>query len=108
MAVVTISQDAEVVHLAWVEGDPLALAFTVEGVDWSGDYTAQVRATTSSDLLLELTVTATYNAPDTDFMMTAPAASNTVPGGQHPWDLQETDGVTRLSGVAKVRPQVTQ
>ncbi len=40
---VTISQDADIVDLVWVEGDPISLAFTVADVDWSGNYTAQVR-----------------------------------------------------------------
>ena len=59
---VTISQDAEVVSLVWVEGDPISLAFTVADVNWSGTYTAQVRATPASAVLLTLTVTATTNA----------------------------------------------
>ena len=108
MAAATISQDAEVVDLAWVQGDPLSLAFTVPGVDWSGTYTAHVRATPGAvDLLLGLTVTATFNTPDTDFTMTATAAANTVPAGSFSWDLQQTGGVTRISGAVKVRGQVT-
>jgi hypothetical protein len=105
---VTISQDAEVVDLAWVEGDPLSLAFTVAAVDWSGTYTAKVKQYASDTAaLLTLTVTATYSAPDTAFTMTATAAANTVPAGGFVWDLQQTGGVTRLRGKVRVEAQVT-
>lgn len=104
---VTLSQDAEALDLAWVEGDPLSLAFSVADVNWSGTYTAQVRSSPSGSLLLTLTVTATFDTPDTDFTLTATAAANTVPAGSWWWDLQQVGGVTRLSGVVKVRAQVT-
>ena len=54
---VTISQDAEPVNLVWVAGDPISLAFTVAAVDWSGTYTAQVRAQPSSTSAVLLTLT---------------------------------------------------
>jgi hypothetical protein len=55
-----------------------------------------------------LTVTATYNAPDTDFTFTATnTLSAAVPAGRYVWDLQQTGGVTRLGGIVTVRPQVT-
>lgn len=105
---VTLSQDAQALDLAWVEGDPISLAFSVADVDWSGTYTAQVRRSAASDeVLLALTVTATFNTPDTDFTITASAAANTVPAGTLAWDMQQTGGVTRLSGAVRVRPQVT-
>lgn len=107
MAVTVVSQDATELDLAWVEGDPLSLAFTVTDVDWSGTYTAQVRATPASAVLLALTVTATYSAPDTAFTLTATAVANTVPAGRFVWDLQQTGGVTRLAGEVRVRAEVT-
>lgn len=107
---VTISQDAEPVNLVWVAGDPISLAFTVAAVDWSGAYTAQVRAQPSSTsaVLLTLTVVATFTTPDTAFTMTATAAANTVADGRYVWDLQQTGGVTRLRGGVTVVAQVTQ
>lgn len=107
---VTISQDADIVDLVWVEGDPISLAFTVADVNWSGSYTAQVRASTDPDatLLLSLTVTATYSAPDTAFTLAAnAAASAAVTAGRYVWDMQQVNGVTRLRGVVRVEPQVT-
>lgn len=107
---VTISQDAEVVDLEWVEGDPISLAFTVAAVNWSGTYQAQVRAQPAEDspVLLTLTVTATFDTPDTDFTLTATAvASAAVGAGGYHWDLQQVGGVTRLRGAVRVRPQVT-
>lgn len=108
---VTVSQAAEPVDLEWVEGDPISLAFTVTGLDWSGTYTAQVRAAAGSayPVLLSLTVAASYSAPDTSFTLSATAlASAGVPAGRYVWDLQQTSGVTRLGGVVHVRGQVTQ
>ena len=103
-----ISQDAAVLGLEWVEGDPLSLAFSVEDVDWSGSYTAQVRGRASDDaVLLTLTVVATYSAPNTGFVLSATAVANTVTPGTHVWDLQLTGGVTRLRGSVVVRAQVT-
>lgn len=107
---VTISQDADIVDLVWVEGDPISLAFTVADVDWSGSYTAQVRASTDADapLLFSLTVTATYSAPDTAFTLTATAAAAAAcTAGRYVWDMQQVNGVTRLRGVVRVEPQVT-
>lgn len=107
MATIVISQDAELVSLEWVEGDPISLAFTVADVDWSGTYTAQVRATPKGAVRLTLTVAATFNTPDTDFTLTASANANTVPAGRYVWDLQQTGGVTRLRGSVDVKAQVT-
>ena len=108
---VTVSQAEEGVNLVWVEGDPISLAFSVADVDWSGTYTAQVRAGygTTYPSLLALTVTATFDTPDTDFTLTATGTlSAAVPAGRYVWDLQQTGGVTRLGGVVTVRGQVTQ
>lgn len=107
---VTISQDADIVDLVWVEGDPISLAFTVADVDWSGSYSAQVRASTDADapLLFSLTVAATYSAPDTAFTLTATAAAAAAcTAGRYVWDMQQVNGVTRLRGVVRVEPQVT-
>ena len=106
----TLSQDAESLNLEWVEGDPISLAFTVQAVNWSGTYQAQVRQQprADSDVLISLTVSATYDAPDTDFTLTATAvASAGVPAGEYVWDLQQVGGVTRLRGKVRVTPQVT-
>jgi hypothetical protein len=104
----TLSQDAEVLNLEWVEGDPISLAFTVAAVNWSGTYQAQVRAQPNADtVLLTLTVTAVFNSPDTAFTLTATAGANTVPPGEYVWDLQQVAGVTRLRGKVRVTAQVT-
>lgn len=104
---VTISQDVTALDLAWREGDPLSLAWTVAAVDWSGTYTAHVKLSPGSTLLLALTITATFNTPDTDFTATATAAANTVPYGSYVWDLKQTGGVTRLGGGVRISARVT-
>jgi hypothetical protein len=107
---VTVSQDAEKLDLVWVASDPVSLAFTVEDVDWSGTYTAQIRAERSatSTLIGTLTVTATFNTPDTDFTMTMTAVNSAlIAAGTYYWDLQQTSGVTRLAGKVSVQPHVT-
>jgi hypothetical protein len=92
---VTVSQDAEKLDLVWVASDPVSLAFTVEDVDWSGTYTAQIRAERSatSTLIGTLTVTQVNSA--------------LIAAGTYYWDLQQTSGVTRLAGKVSVQPHVT-
>lgn len=108
--VATISQDAGVVHIEWIRGDPISLAFTVENVNWSGAYTAQVRRSQdpTSDLLGTLTVVATFSSPNTGFVLSMSAANSLlIPAGVWAWDLQATGSVTRLRGRAIVVEQVT-
>lgn len=110
MTTVTVSQDAEALNLVWVEADPVSLAFTVEAVNWAGTYTAQIRnaQSTSGTLVGTLTVTATFDTPDTDFtLVMSQANSALIPAGTYWWDLQQTSGVTRLKGTVSVLPQVT-
>ena len=105
-----ISQDASELGLEWIQGDPIALAFTVQNVDWSGPYTAQIRRRPlmTSELMGTLIVSATLNAGSTDFTLTmTDVASSQIPVGTYHWDLQQTGGVTRLKGTVQVLGQVT-
>lgn len=102
-----LSQETQRLDLKWVAFDPVDLEFWVADVDWHGVYTAQVRAEPHrhAKLLAELTVTATYTAPDTHFSLTL-ADSSKVPSGGY-WDLQEEGGPTRLAGRVIVTADVT-
>lgn len=106
-----LSQDASELDLEWIQADPVSLAFTVQGVDWSGVYTAQIRRKAlgaDSPLLGTLTVVSALNGTDTDFTLSmSQANSASIPVGLWAWDLQQTGGVTRLKGSVKVLNQVT-
>lgn len=97
--------------LTWTEADPVSLAFRVD-VDWSGDYTCQVRKTRkpTAQLVCTLVVTATYDIPSaltTFTLQMTEADSALVPKGKYYCDIQEVDGVTRVWAVVNVGPQVT-
>lgn len=105
-----LSQDAQPVDIAWVEGDYVSLAFSVSGVDWSGAYVSQVRSdrSSTSTLMGTLTVTATYDGTNTNFTLTMSAVNSAlIPSGNYFWDLQQVGGVTRLRGAVKVLGQVS-
>jgi hypothetical protein len=117
---VLITQAADrTIDLEWTEGDPITLTFeayeldddgvTEVALDWSGNYTCQVRPDPASSVVsITLTVAATFNTPVTLFELTASAANSAlVPAGEYVWDCQETGGVTRFGGRAIVQPQVT-
>lgn len=109
-AMATLSQDAAVLNLEWISGDPISLAITVQAANWSGTYRAQIRAqaAATATLLGELTVVATFSAPDTAITMTMTAVlSALIPPGAYYWDLQQTGGPTRLRGTVSVRGEVT-
>lgn len=103
----TLDVTAEQLDLKWTAFDPVALVFYVTETDWSGDYKAEVRAQPHrhAPLLDELTVVATYEAPDTRFELTL-ADSSKIPSGGY-WDLQEVGGPTRLTGRVIVVADVT-
>lgn len=106
----TISQASDSANLEWVEHDPVSLAFVVAGVDWSGTYGADVRRKRreTSERICTLIVGATYDGTDTSFTMTLSRAdSASVHAGSYFWDLQQTNGVTRLRGAVTVLPGVT-
>jgi hypothetical protein len=102
-----LTQESARLDLQWVAFDPVDLEFWVKDCDWSGTYKAQVRAAPSrkSHLLDELTVVATYSAPDTKFTLKL-ADSSSIPNGGY-WDLQEAGGPTRLGGRVIVSADVT-
>lgn len=105
---ITISQAAEPVDLEWVEGDPISLSFTIESVDWSGSYLSQVRTSAdASTVALTLTVSATLDGSDTDFVLSATAVANTLTAGRYAWDMQQVNGVHRMGGTVFVRQRVT-
>lgn len=108
---VTLSQEAEDLNLKWHEGDPVSLAFTVKGVDWSGDYKAEIRAQKNlvSPVVKELAVTAVLQGVDTAFTLAMSAADSAaiVAGRPWYWDLQQVGGVTRLQGQVLIDAQVT-
>lgn len=119
MVAVVVSQDAESVDFTWVEGDPVSLAFYIEGVNWSGTYTAQIRAarTLASDVLAEFTVVAVTSTADTpaaegdDTLFTyilSAEDSAALTGRTYYSDTQQTGGVTRLRHTIRVTPQVTE
>jgi hypothetical protein len=106
----TLTQDAGELNLEWVEGDPISVAIVVQAVDWSGTYTAQIRAVPglTQPLVGTLTVVATYSAPDTTFLLTMSAANSAlILAGAYVWDLQQATGPTRLRGRVTVKGQVT-
>lgn len=106
-----ISQDASELGLEWVEADPISLAFTVQTVNWSGTYNAQVRRrqNPTSELLGTFTVTATFTpSVGTDFTLSMSEANSAlIPAGNFWWDMQEVNGVTRLRGPVHVVAHVT-
>jgi hypothetical protein len=105
-----LSQDAEQLNLEWVEADPVSLAFRVAAADWSGTYTAQIRARHKAvgELIGTLTVTAVLDGADTLFTLTlTEAESGEIVSGQYYWDMQQVGGVTRLAGYVSVKQQVT-
>lgn len=107
-AVPLLTQEAECLDLGWTAFDPVELSFVVVGADWSGDYTAQIRKrrTRDSQLLAELDVVAVYAAPDTTFTFTLTDSSTArFPGGF--WDMQQTDGRTRLRGRVLISRDIT-
>lgn len=88
----------------------MLMGFTALGVDWSGTYTAQIRKkATDTIVLATLGVTATFNTPDTDFVLSLSAAdSRTLGAGKFVWDLQDTGvELTRLTGTVEVSQDVT-
>jgi hypothetical protein len=110
MTTPVLTQDAQELNLEWIAGDPISLAFVVAAVDWSGTYRAQLRSRPTADgaLIGELTVSAVYATPDTTFTLTMTAVlSLGILPGTYWWDLQQTGGVTRLRGQARVLEQVT-
>lgn len=104
----TLSQDAIQINLEWIAGDPVTLSFVVAGTDWSGTYTSHIRnrRNPSSTLIAELTVTATFDGTDTEFMLSL-ANSTQIPEGTYYWDCQAVGGKTFFSGSVNVKPQVT-
>lgn len=106
-----LSQDADSLDLQWIFGDPIDLEFLVQGVNWTGSYTAQVRhgRTRTDTLMLTLAVVASLVGVDTQFVMTASSANSLlVPaGGQYYWDLQQTGFRTRLKGRVFVESDVS-
>lgn len=106
----TLTQDAGELNLEWIEGDPVSMAVVVQAVDWSGTYTAQIRAVPglTQPLVGTLTAVATYSAPDTTFLLTMSAVNSAlILAGSYVWDLQQTAGPTRLRGRVHVKGQVT-
>ena len=96
---VFVSQDAIEIGLKWFPNDPVNLQFRVADVNWSGSYTATVRADSNitSAVICTLTVTASYDAVSkyTTFTFT----SNTqVAAGIYWWACKQVNGVTRFSG----------
>lgn len=104
-----LSQAPEALDLRWRRGDPVSLSFTVAGVNWSGSYVAQIRTQRAPRALVaELTVSVSYSAPDTAFVLSmTEAASLKVPAGTYDWDLQVVGGVTRLAGAVTVDQDVS-
>lgn len=102
-----LGQTSRRCDLAWVAFDPVNLVFTVLAADWSGTYKAEVRdgPHRHANLLDELTVTAVYVAPDTNFTLTL-ADSSKIPSGGW-WDMQQDNGLTRLSGRVIVTADVS-
>ena len=98
-----VSQDAVELGLAWYPGDPVSLTWRVAAVNWSGTYTAKLRANSSPDSteLATFTVTATYDAVNlyTTFVVTLATA---IPTGNYWWSCKQTGGVTRFSGMVQV------
>ncbi len=119
-----LDASAAQLNLKCTQGDPLSFKFIIDA-DWSGSYLSQVRAARerTSTLLATLTVVAnlldaaevaTYAAQKvaaqvghTEFTITLTAAANTVPAGTAWWDMQQTGGVTRLTGRFITIPETT-
>jgi hypothetical protein len=96
---VFVSQDAIDIALKWYPNDPVNLSLRVNDVDWSGTYTATVRATsdTSSAVVATLTTTAVYDSVNkyTTFTFTT---STQIPAGLYYWACKQSGGVTRFAG----------
>ena len=105
-----LTQEPTSLDLAWRVGDAVLMGFTILAADWSGTYTAQIRKkATDTTVLATLVVTATFNTPDTDFVLSLSAAdSRTLGVGKFVWDLQDTGlELTRLTGAVEVSQDVT-
>ena len=98
-----VSQEAVELGLEWYPGDPVSLTWRVAAVNWSGTYTAKLRANSSPDSteLATFTVTATYDAVNlwTTFLVTLATA---IPTGSYWWSCKQTGGTTRFSGMVQV------
>lgn len=112
MATAVIDLSAGKLDLAWSQGDPVSIAFTVPAVasSWGTTFQAQVRAKASPQAVLlgSFTVVAVVDGADIDVTLTmAAAASEAIPSGRYFWDMQEVAGVTRLGGRVHIKPSVT-
>lgn len=112
MATAVIDLSAGKLDLAWSQGDPVSIEFTVPDVaaTWGTTFQAQVRAIASAQgvLLGSFTVAAAVNGDDIDVTLTMSIGdSELIPSGRYFWDMQEVAGVTRLGGRVHVKPSVT-
>ncbi len=108
-----LSQAAEELDLEWTRDDPVSLAFRVQGANWSGSYSAPIKAVQkeSASTLATLTVTAIWVPIDpidgkayTDFTL---SLANSTPVQVNAfWELQVTGGVTRLEGRVLLKSSV--
>jgi hypothetical protein len=104
-----VTQEPLELDVSWVEHDAVNLGWTIEGANWEGTYTCQIRTERSetSTLLGSPTITAVNNLEDTDFSMVLPVgASATIDKGTYYYDIVEVGNVTRFQGKVVVLPGV--
>lgn len=100
------------VNLRIMQGDDIALDFTIEDLNLQGGTgLAQMRAGESRDttLLATFGVTLTNDGADTDVELTLAGTENTTVGNFY-WDLQVTYGGlvrTYMAGTVEVFPDVS-
>jgi hypothetical protein len=103
-----LDASAQNLNLRMTEGDPLNFQWIVPGAaSWAGAYTFRVRI--DADTLLELPATASVsNTTDALFVVTTVAAQAALVAltSGYRWDIQQTGGPTRYSGVLFVESQV--
>lgn len=108
-----LGNDLYFLDLQFVQGDPYDNSFRFVGLDYSGDYVAQIReqASPTSTLLATLTVTATLDGDDTVIRLQLDAEDNdlppTTPSRRWRWDLQQVGGTTLMRGSVAVFGEVT-
>lgn len=105
-----IAQPVGEVDLHVFQGSPWDLALVVEGTDWSGTYTCDVRVgrAETATLVAEPTVVASFSSPDTTFTITlSEADADEVEPGAYFYDIRKSTGEVRFSGRVKVKETVT-
>ena len=100
MSAVNLSQLPIELHLFCKKGDAVNLTHTVANTNWSGTYVASINVNGTP---VALTVTATFDTPDTDFAFTMSAVvSAGIPVGRWPFTAKVGD-TTRFSGLVFVQ-----